>query len=103
MIKVTVMWPNSEAAAFNHDYYLQSHIPMAVELFGDRLKKVEVDRGIAGLGPGSPPPYVAITQFRFESLEDFQAAFGRHGAQISGDQPNFSAIDPVVQISEVAR
>jgi uncharacterized protein (TIGR02118 family) len=103
MIKVTVMWPNSQEAAFNHDYYMQNHIPMAVELFGDKLKKVEVDRGVAGLGPGSPPPYAAITQFHFESLGDFQAAFGSHGAQISGDQPNFSAIDPVVQISEVAR
>jgi uncharacterized protein (TIGR02118 family) len=46
---------------------------------------------------------VAITQFHFESLEDFQAAFGQHGAQITEDQPNFSAIDPVVQISEIAR
>jgi uncharacterized protein (TIGR02118 family) len=103
MIKVTVMWPESEEAPFNHDYYLEQHIPMAVELFGQQLKKVEVDRGVGGLGPGSPPPYAAITQFHFASLEDFQAAFGRHGAQITEDQPNFSAIDPVVQISEVAR
>ena len=103
MIKVTVMWPNSEEAPFNHDYYLDNHIPMAVELFGEQLKKVEVDRGIAGLGPGSPPPYAAITQFHFESLEAFQAAFGPHAAQITEDQPNFSANDPVVQISEVAR
>lgn len=103
MIKVTVMWPDSEGAAFNHDYYLEHHIPMAVELFGEQLKKVEVDRGIAGLGPGSPPPYAAITQFHFESLGDFQAAFGPHASQITEDQPNFSSNDPVIQISEVAR
>jgi uncharacterized protein (TIGR02118 family) len=72
-------------------------------VFGEQLKEVEVDRGIAGLGPGSPPPFTAITQFHFQSLEDFQAAFGPHAAQITEDQPNFSANDPVVQISEVAR
>ena len=103
MIKVTVMWPSSNDGAFNHDYYLQNHIPMALKLFGDKLMKVEVDRGVAGLGPGSPPPYAAITQFHFESLEDFQAAFGPNGAQITQDQSNFSTVDPVVQISEVVR
>lgn len=103
MIKVTVLWPNDEQAEFDHEYYLQNHIPMAVESFGDRLRKVEVDRGVAGLGPGSPPPYVAITQFHFDSVEDFQAAFGPHADRITGDQPNFSAVDAVIQISEVAR
>ena len=59
MINVSVMWPNSDDATFDHDYYLQTHIPMLVELLGDTLKKVEVDRGIGGLQPGAPPPYVA--------------------------------------------
>jgi hypothetical protein len=39
MIKVTVMWPNSEEAAFNHDYYLENHIPMAVEFSANNSRK----------------------------------------------------------------
>jgi hypothetical protein len=39
MIKVTVMWPNSEEAPFNHDYYLENHIPMAVECSANNSRK----------------------------------------------------------------
>jgi hypothetical protein len=61
MIDVTIMWSNAVDATFDHDYYLQKHIPMLGELLGDKLKKVEVASGIGGLEPGAPPPYVAIT------------------------------------------
>ena len=56
MINVSVMWPKSDDATFDHDYYLQTHIPMLVELLGDTLKKVEVDRGSAGSSPGRRRP-----------------------------------------------
>jgi hypothetical protein len=36
MINVSVMWPNSDDATFEHDYYLQTHIPMLVECSGTR-------------------------------------------------------------------
>lgn len=54
------MWSNADDATFDHDYYLQNHIHMLGEFLGDKLKKVEVARGVGGLKPGAPPPYVAI-------------------------------------------
>jgi len=103
MIKVTVMWPNSDDATFDHEYYLQKHIPMLGELLGDKLKRVEVDRGVGGLEPGAPPPYVAITNLHFDSVDDFQMAFGPNVEKITGDEPNFTNIPVKVQISEVVK
>jgi uncharacterized protein (TIGR02118 family) len=72
-------------------------------VLGDTLKKVEVDRGIGGLQPGAPPPYVAITHLHFDSVGDFQTAFGPHAERITGDEPNFTNIAVKVQISEVVK
>jgi uncharacterized protein (TIGR02118 family) len=72
-------------------------------VLGDTLKKVEVDRGIGGLQPGAPPPYVAITHLHFDSVSDFQTAFGPHAERITGDEPNFTNIAVKVQISEVVK
>ncbi len=102
-IKVSVMWANGDDATFDEDYYLQTHIPLLVELLGDALQKVEVDRGVGGLGPGAPPPYVAITQLHFDSVDTFQTAFGPHADKITGDEPNFTNIEVQVQISETVR
>jgi uncharacterized protein (TIGR02118 family) len=37
----------------------------------------------------------------FDSVEAFQAAFLPHAAEIQGDVPNYTNIQPLLQISEV--
>lgn len=101
MIDVTVLRSNADDATFDQDYYLQKHIPMLGELLGDKLKRVEVARGIGGLEPGAPPPYVAITHLYFDSIDDFQTAFGPNVEKITGDERNFTNIPVKVQISEI--
>lgn len=101
MIDVSVLWSNGENAALDQEYYLNKHIPMLRELLGDKLKKVEVHRGVGGLTPGSEPPYLVMTHLQFESLDDFQAGFAEHGRQIQADEANFTNIPVQVQISEV--
>ena len=103
MIDVTIMWSNADDATFDHDYYLQKHIPMLGELLGDKLKRVEVVRGIGGLEPVAPPPYVAIAHLYFDSVDAFQTAFGPHVEKITGDERNFTNIPVKVQISEVVK
>jgi hypothetical protein len=34
-------------------------------------------------------------------LADFQGAFGPHAEEIMGDVPNFTNIEPMIQISEI--
>jgi uncharacterized protein (TIGR02118 family) len=51
--------------------------------------------------PGSQPTYAAMGHLWFESTDSFQAAFGPHAATIMADIPNYSNVQPVIQISEV--
>jgi uncharacterized protein (TIGR02118 family) len=37
----------------------------------------------------------------FESVAEFQAAFAPHAAAIMADIPNYTNIQPVIQVSEV--
>jgi uncharacterized protein (TIGR02118 family) len=39
----------------------------------------------------------------FDSLQSFQGAFGAHAGPIMADVPNYTDIQPTIQISEVIR
>lgn len=101
MIKVSVLYPTTDGASFDMDYYLGSHMPMVADRLGAALKGWSVDQGVAGGAPGQAPPFVAAGHLQFESVEAFQTAFGPHTAEIMGDIPNYTAITPTMQISEV--
>lgn len=60
-----------------------------------------MEHGIAGAAPGFPAPFLAIGQLQFDSVEAFQSAFGPHSKEIMSDVPNYTNIQPVIQISEV--
>ena len=101
MIKVSVLYPNEEDKKFDMDYYLNSHIPMVQEKLGDALKGGAVEQGLGGVEPGSPAIYVAMAHLLFDSVETFQSAFGPHSEAIMADVPNYTDIQPTIQISEV--
>jgi uncharacterized protein (TIGR02118 family) len=60
-----------------------------------------VEHGLAGAAPGAPPTYVAMGHLYFDSLAEFQAAFAPVAATLLGDIPNYTNVQPVIQISEV--
>jgi len=99
MIKVGVFYPLT--VKFDWDYYLNKHTPMLHKLMGAALRKVEIDKGLAGGGPGAPATYTTICNLHFDSVEAFQGAFAPHAQQIMGDIANYTDVQPVVQISEV--
>jgi uncharacterized protein (TIGR02118 family) len=101
MINVSVLYPNSDGSQFDMDYYCNRHIPMVREKLGAACKGVAVDQGLGGPEPGSPPSFVAMCHLRFETLEAFQVAFGPHAEAFMGDVPNYTNIQPIVQISSV--
>ena len=101
MIKVSVFYPNEAEKKFDMDYYLNSHIPMVQEKLGDALKGGAVEQGLGGAEPGSPATYVAMAHLLFDSVEAFQGAFGPHSEAIMADVPNYTDIQPTIQISEV--
>ncbi|SDM18989.1 EthD family reductase [Kriegella aquimaris] len=101
MIKVAVLYPNSEEVKFDFGYYTNTHVPMVQDLVGDALLKVEVERGLGGRGPGEPAPFVAAASLYFESVETFQKSFGPHAEKIGADVPNYSNVQGQIQISEI--
>ena len=93
MIRVSVFYPSAEGATFDHDYYRDHHVPLAVRTWG--LKSAEIDQGIDG-------PYVAAVHFRFESIEAMGAARALPGsAAVTADVANYTTIRPILQISEI--
>ena len=93
MIRLSVYYPSSEDATFDHDYYKDSHVPLCLKTWG--LDGAEIDKGIDG-------PYVAAVHFRFESPEALQAAMGNPGTgEILADVANYTTITPVLQTSEI--
>jgi uncharacterized protein (TIGR02118 family) len=101
MIKVSVFYPKTDSSSFDMDYYCNSHIPMVQEKVGAALKKVAVEGGLGGGTPDSPPPYAAMGNLYFDSVEDFQSSFGPHAAAIMADVPNYTDVAPIVQVSDV--
>ena len=101
MIRATVLYPAS-ATRFDYDYYLNKHTPMVKELWSPfGLVSVEISKGVSGLAPGSKPPYVTITNLVFTSVEALQGALAAGGAQVMGDIPNFTDVQPEVQLNEI--
>lgn len=101
MIKVSVMYPNEPGSTFDMDYYLNSHVPMVGQKLGAAVKGASVDQGLGGPEPGSPPAYLAMGHLLFDSVEAFQQSFRPHASQLLGDIPNFTNVQPTIQISEV--
>jgi uncharacterized protein (TIGR02118 family) len=93
MIRLSVFYPSTEGATFDHDYYRTKHVPLAVKTWG--LDGAEIDKGVDG-------PYVAAVHFQFESIEAMGTAMGVEGTgDVLGDIANYTTIAPVMQTSEI--
>ncbi|MEO6445900.1 MAG: EthD family reductase [Gemmatimonadaceae bacterium] len=101
MIKVSVMYPNTPGARFDHDYYRDKHMPLLKERMGDECLYYTVDKGLGGGAPGDPATYIGMCHIFCNSPEAFQAAFGPHAKEIMGDIPNYTDLSPIIQMSEV--
>ena len=101
MIKVSVFYADREGSKFNMDYYCNSHIPMVREKLGAACKGAAVEHSITGATPGSRAGFIAMGHLYFESVEEFQTAFGLHAQAIVADIPDYTDIQPTIQISEV--
>ncbi|RXZ44798.1 EthD family reductase [Crenobacter cavernae] len=103
MIKVSVFYPNQADKKFDLDYYLGQHMPMVEARFGEACREASVEVGILGVAPGTTPAFIVTCHLTFDSVDAFQTAFAPHVAEIMGDIPNYTDIEPVIQIGEVRR
>jgi uncharacterized protein (TIGR02118 family) len=98
-----VLYRNDEGRKFDMAYYCDKHIPMVKQKLGAACKRVDVDEGLGGPQPGSRPTFVAMCHLVFDSVEAFQKAFAPYADAIMGDIPNYTDIQPAIQVSEIRR
>lgn len=102
MIRVSVLYPHKEGARFDHDYYANKHMALVRDRLGGKgLVETGIDKGIGTAVPDAPAPYVSIGWMTFNTVEEFQSAFGAHADEIMSDIPNYTDIEPQIQISEI--
>lgn len=100
MIKVSVMYPNTPEARFDHEYYRDRHLPLVKARMGESCQYYTIDKGLAGGAPDAPATYVAMCHIFCDSVEAFQAGFGPHAEEIMADILNYTDLTPIIQISE---
>jgi uncharacterized protein (TIGR02118 family) len=101
MIKVSVFYPHQPNAKFDMAYYCDQHFPLVRRLLGSAVKNVAVEQGLSGATPGSAPLYVTLGHMYFDSIPAFVEAWTPHAAQIIADIPNYTNLQPQIQISEI--
>ena len=78
-------------------------MPMVMErLKGSGMLRYEVDKGLAGGGPGAPAPFLAACHLYFNAAADFQKGIAAHGTEIMGHRSRLepisklpTAVDPI--------
>jgi uncharacterized protein (TIGR02118 family) len=101
MVKVSVFYPSKPDGHFDVDYYLNTHMPLAISLLGNALKAVSVEIGLIAGTPDHLPPFTAICAFTCETAQSFTDAFLPNAEVLQGDIPNYTNIAPVIQVSEI--
>ena len=103
MVKISILYPNRPGARFDMPYYVEKHMPTSIRLLGAHpgFRGVSVERGAAGVPPGTAPAYVAMCHFEFESAEAVLDAFMPHAQTLQGDIANYTDVEPVIQFNEV--
>ena len=95
MIAVTILYPRTDDATFEMDYYTGTHMPMFAEALGDACR----GWGAAAVDGGR---WTAMGWLNVVSREAFDAAMAVDGAKILGDVPNYTNTRPELVIGEVA-
>ena len=101
MIKVSVLYPYEEGEVFDYKYWNTTHLSLVQELLGPKgLVKGEMEKGVSGTDPNSPPPFIAVAHLFFNSTDEVHEAFTIHIRAIIADIPNYTNIKPIFQISK---
>lgn len=101
MIRLSVVYPNAQGKRFDFGYYADKHVALAKKLLAPYgLVRIEIDKAISG-PMGAPAPFACTGHLYFNAIADLQAAMQAHAGDLLADIPNYTDIQPNIQISEV--
>ena len=101
MIQLSVMYPKTDGMKFDMEYYRQTHLPMMRRLFAERVKGVSLDCAVTAAD--LPAPYAVMLHVLFDSVDAMKAALDEHGPVLMADIPNYTNVQPVIQVSDHER
>ncbi len=101
MLRMTVLYPAGEDATFDWDYYRGSHMALVGDRFGPHMaREPEVTRGVS-LVPKGDAAFACTAAMYFADRDALNAALQAGGMDIPNDIPNFTNVQPVMQLDEV--
>jgi uncharacterized protein (TIGR02118 family) len=97
MATIVVTYPTGEGKTFDYDYYVKTHVPLAVSAWTEfGLVSAEA------LQPSDPSqPYAAMVILKFRDDAAIDAAMtSPKSAPVGADVPNFTNITPAIYRSK---
>ena len=99
MIALSVLYPKTDSSYFDHQYYIEKHIPLVRSKWSSLgLERIDLLRGTATVD-GAPPAYELLGTLTFTSMEQVQDALA-NGTAVLADIPNFTNVQPLLQLNE---
>jgi uncharacterized protein (TIGR02118 family) len=86
---MTITYQNGADVRFDFDYYVNTHMPRIMNLYGKSISRFELRRGQPG-ADGAKPPFVATITIWIADGAAFDAAQAQHQAGLRADVPKFT-------------
>lgn len=86
---MTIVYQNGPEVRFDFDYYVKTHMPLIMRLYGKSISRFELRRGQPG-ADGALPPYVATITIWIADPAAFDKAAAEHQAGLRADVPKFT-------------
>jgi uncharacterized protein (TIGR02118 family) len=86
---MTITYTNGPDVRFNFDYYVNTHMPLIMRLYGKSISRFELRRGLPG-ADGAAPPYIATITIWIADGKAFDEAQVEHQAGLRADVPKFT-------------
>jgi uncharacterized protein (TIGR02118 family) len=93
---MTIVYQNAPDVRFDFNYYINTHMPRIMNLYGKSISRFELRRGQPG-ADGAAPPYVATITIWIADGAAFDAAQAQHQAGLRADVPKFTNATLIAQ------
>jgi uncharacterized protein (TIGR02118 family) len=99
---LTILYPNSEGARWDADYYRAQHMTLIMDLYGtEAIRRFEVRKGLSGMDGVAKPAFIGCVNIYIADQAKFDAAGAKHGQALRDDVPNFSSVNPSAVMTEI--
>lgn len=86
---MTIVYQNGPGVHFDFDYYINTHMPLIMRLYGKAASRFELRRGQPS-ADGTPPPYIATITIWIADPVAWDKAQAEHQAGLRADVTKFT-------------